>query len=46
MDNLPIFPFNIPIITNLPIGHLTGNACLPYGYRGIFNGNIGKLTII
>ena len=38
--------FNIPIITNLPVGHLKGNACLPYGYVGILNGNIGKLSII
>ena len=38
--------FNIPIISNLPIGHLKGNACLPYGYKGILNGNIGKLSII
>ena len=37
--------FNIPIISNLPVGHLTGNACLPYGYEGELNGNIGKLSI-
>ena len=37
--------FKIPIISNLPVGHLKGNACLPYGYRGILNGNIGKLSI-
>ena len=37
--------FNIPIISNLPVGHLTGNACLPYGYKGILNANIGKLSI-
>jgi len=38
--------FDIPIITNLPVGHLTGNACIPYGYRGMLNGNNGKLSII
>jgi len=38
--------FNIPIISNLPVGHLKGNACLPYGYKGILNGNIGKLSMI
>tara|TARA_Y100001978_G_scaffold87056_1_gene77953 strand:- start:370 stop:1227 length:858 start_codon:yes stop_codon:yes gene_type:complete len=38
--------FNIPIISNLPVGHLTGNACLPYGYKGILNGNNGRLSII
>jgi len=38
--------FNIPIISNLPVGHLTGNACLPYGYRGVLNGGNGKLSII
>ena len=37
--------FNIPIIHNLPVGHLTGNACLPYGYKGILNANVGKLSI-
>ena len=37
--------FNIPIISNLPVGHLTGNACLPYGYKGILNANVGKLSI-
>jgi len=37
--------FNIPIISNLPVGHLKGNACLPYGYTGTLNGNIGKLSI-
>ncbi len=37
--------FNIPIISNLPVGHLPGNACLPYGYKGILNANIGKLSI-
>ena len=37
--------FNVPMISNLPVGHLTGNACLPYGYKGILNGNIGKLSI-
>ncbi len=38
--------FNIPIISNLPVGHLSGNACLPYGYRGVLNGGNGKLSII
>ena len=38
--------FDIPIISNLPVGHQAGNACLPYGYRGILNGNIGRLSII
>ena len=37
--------FNIPIVSNLPVGHLTGNACLPYGYKGILNGNIGNLSV-
>ncbi len=37
--------FNIPIISNLPIGHLAGNACLPYGYKGTLNGNTGKLSV-
>jgi len=38
--------FDIPIISNLPVGHQAGNACIPYGYRGILNGNIGRLSII
>ena len=38
--------FDIPIISNLPVGHQAGNACIPYGYRGILNGKIGRLSII
>ena len=37
--------FNIPIISNLPVGHSTVNACLPYGHMAILNGNIGKLSM-
>ena len=39
--------FNIPIVINLPIGHLPGNACVPYGFRGKLNANnnIGVLSI-
>ncbi len=36
--------FDIPIVSNLPVGHLQGNACIPYGYNGRLNGTNGKLT--
>ena len=37
--------FNIPIITNLPIGHSSGNACVPIGFKASLNGNNGTLSI-
>ncbi len=37
--------FNIPIVSNLPIGHLPGNACIPFGFIGKLNGNNGILSI-
>ena len=35
----------IPIISNLPIGHCSGNASLPIGSQAIFNGNNGYLSL-
>ena len=37
--------FNIPIIYDLPIGHLSGNACIPLGCEAKLNGNDGTLSI-
>ena len=37
--------FNIPIVLDLPIGHLPGNACIPLGFNSILNGNNGKFEI-
>ncbi len=37
--------FNIPIVFNLPIGHLPGNACIPLGCEAILNGNDGNLSV-
>ena len=37
--------YNIPIVIDLPIGHLNGNACIPIGFKAILNGNIGTLSI-
>jgi len=37
--------FNIPILFDLPIGHLSGNACIPLGCEAILNGNDGNLSI-
>ena len=37
--------FNIPIVIDLPVGHIKGNACLPIGYKGILNGYSGSLSV-
>ena len=37
--------FDIPILFDLPIGHLSGNACIPLGCEAILNGNDGNLSI-
>ena len=37
--------FNFPILFNLPIGHISGNACIPIGYEATLNGNDGTLSI-
>ena len=37
--------FDIPILFDLPIGHLSGNACIPLGCEAILNGNDGKLSV-
>ena len=37
--------FNIPIVSNLPIGHISGNACIPFGFKGKLNGKNGNLSI-
>ena len=35
----------IPIVSNLPIGHCHGNASLPIGSRATLNGNNGRLSL-
>ena len=37
--------FDIPIVFELPIGHVSGNACIPLGCEAILNGNNGTLSI-
>jgi len=37
--------FNFPILYDLPIGHISGNACIPLGYEAILNGDDGVLSI-
>ena len=37
---------NIPIISNLPVGHCKGNASLPLGREALINGNKGILKVI
>ena len=37
--------FNFPILFDLPIGHLNGNACIPLGYEATLNGYDGTLSI-
>ena len=37
--------YNIPIIIDLPIGHIAGNAAIPLGFNSILNGNDGTLSV-
>ena len=37
--------FNFPILFDLPIGHKSGNACIPLGCNALLNGNTGVLSI-
>ena len=37
--------FDIPILFDLPIGHLSGNACIPLGCEATLNGNDGELIV-
>ena len=37
--------FNFPILFDLPIGHISGNACIPFGCEATLNGNEGILSI-
>ena len=37
--------FNFPILFDLPIGHISGNACIPLGYQATLNGYDGILSI-
>ncbi len=37
--------FNFPVIFDLPIGHISGNACIPLGYEATLNGDNGILSV-
>jgi len=37
--------FDFPILFDLPIGHISGNACIPLGYEATLNGDNGILSI-
>ena len=37
--------FNYPIVYDLPIGHVSGNACIPLGFKATLNGFNGKLKV-
>ena len=37
--------FDIPVLFDLPIGHSSGNACIPLGCEATLNGNNGTLSI-
>ncbi len=37
--------FNIPVVIDLPIGHTSGNACIPLGFNSVLNGNNGSLDV-
>ena len=37
--------FDFPILFDLPIGHISGNACIPLGCEATLNGNDGILSI-
>tara|TARA_Y100000589_G_scaffold256687_1_gene245896 strand:- start:126 stop:1004 length:879 start_codon:yes stop_codon:yes gene_type:complete len=37
--------YNIPIVIDLPVGHLSGNACIPIGFKSTLNGDIGSLSV-
>tara|TARA_Y100001978_G_scaffold55110_1_gene49466 strand:+ start:318 stop:1190 length:873 start_codon:yes stop_codon:yes gene_type:complete len=37
--------YNVPIISNLPIGHIAGNACIPIGCDALINGDDGTLSV-
>ena len=37
--------FDIPILFDLPIGHISGNACIPIGCEATLNGNNGNLSV-
>jgi len=37
--------FNFPILFDLPIGHASGNACIPLGFEATLNGDDGILSV-
>ena len=37
---------NIPVVKNLPVGHICGNAALPMGQLACLDGNLGSLSLV
>ncbi|MDC3041325.1 LD-carboxypeptidase [Prochlorococcus sp. AH-736-B08] len=37
--------FNFPILFDLPVGHISGNACIPLGYEATLDGDNGILSV-
>ena len=37
---------NIPVVMNLPVGHVCGNAALPMGQLACLDGNRGSLSLV
>ena len=37
---------NIPVVKNLPVGHVCGNAALPMGQLAYLDGNLGHLSLV
>ena len=37
---------NIPVVKNLPVGHVCGNAALPMGKLACLDGNLGHLSLV
>ena len=37
--------FSFPILFDLPIGHISGNACIPLGHKATLSGDDGFLSV-
>ena len=37
--------FSFPILLDLPIGHISGNACIPLGHKATLSGDDGFLSV-
>ena len=36
----------IPVLTDLPVGHVCGNGALPVGWRARLDADAGQLTLL